>query len=87
MKKIKEYFADFDATEITTRRVRFLEILVAFLIGVIIGILIAPPRKLKMGCNNGNNNVADGCGCGNGGCSCGNSDDDDDDDDKKEEEE
>ena len=83
MKKIKEYFGDFDATVLSTRRVMFLETLVALLLGIIIGILIAPPRKLKMGCNNGNNNVAEGngCGCGNDKCS------DEDDDDKKEDEE
>ena len=83
MKKIKEYFGDFDATVLSTRRVMFLETLVALLLGIIIGILIAPPRKLKMGCNNGNNTVAEGngCGCGNDKCS------DEDDDDKKEDEE
>ena len=84
MKKIKEYFGDLDATVLSTRRVMFLETLVALLLGIIIGILIAPPRKLKMGCNNGNNNVAEGngCGCGKDKCS-----DEDDDDDKKEDEE
>ena len=82
MKKIKAYFEDFDTSVISTRRVIFLETLVALLLGVIIGILIAPPRKLKMGCNNGNNNVAEGngCGCGNDKC-CG-----EDSDDKEEEE-
>lgn len=81
MKKIKAYFEDFDANVLSTRRVMFLETLVALLVGIIIGILIAPPRKLKMGCNNGNNNVADGCGCGNGKCCC------DEDSDEKEDEE
>jgi len=77
MKKIKEYFNDFDASVISTRRVKFLEVLVALLIGIIIGIMIAPPRKLKMGCNNGNNNVAEGNGCGCGkDCECGCDDDD-----------
>ena len=65
MKKIKAYFSDLDAAVLSSRRVIFLEILVAFLSGVILGILIAPPRKLKMGCNNGNNNCATGNGCGN----------------------
>ncbi len=65
MKKIKAYFADLDAAVLSSRRVIFLEMLVAFLGGVILGILIAPPRKLKMGCNNGNNNCATGNGCGN----------------------
>ena len=82
MKKIKEYFADFDANVLSTRRVMFLETLVALLIGIIIGILIAPPRKLKMGCNNGNNNVAEGNGCGCGKDKCC-----DEDDDEKEDEE
>ena len=77
MKKIKAYFEDFDATVVSTRRVMFLETLVALLLGIIIGILIAPPRKLKMGCNNGNNNVAEGNGCGCGkDCECGCDDDD-----------
>lgn len=83
MKKIKAYFDDFDASVISTRRVRFLEILAAMLFGIIIGIMIAPPRKMNMGCNNGNNNIAEGngCGCGNDR-ECGS-----DDDDKKEDEE
>ncbi|MBQ9866685.1 MAG: hypothetical protein IJM34_06655 [Lachnospiraceae bacterium] len=84
MKKIKAYFEDLDASVISTRRVMFLETLVALLLGIIIGILIAPPRKLKMGCNNGNNNVADGCGCGNGRC-CGDEDDDTENDEDKRE--
>ena len=54
MKKIKAYFADFEASVLTTRRAVFFEILAAFLGGIIFGILIAPPKKLKVGCNNGN---------------------------------
>ncbi|MBR3526092.1 MAG: hypothetical protein IKO11_09615 [Lachnospiraceae bacterium] len=59
MKKIKAYFADFDASVLTTRRAVFFEILAALLGGIILGILIAPPKKVKVGCNNGNTVVKD----------------------------
>ena len=62
MNKIKEYFAGIDTEILSTRRVVFLEVLAAFLFGVTLGILISPPKTIKMGCNNGNNNIAKGNG-------------------------
>ena len=68
MKKMKEYFSDLDAAVLTSRRVIFLELLAGFFFGIVVGILIAPPRRLKVGCNNGNMSTTDGgCECG---CSC-----------------
>ena len=54
MKKIKAYFEDFDASVLTTRRTLFFEILAALLGGIVLGILMAPPQKFKLGCGNGN---------------------------------
>ena len=70
MKKIKAFFANLEEPIVMSRGVWFYQLVAGILAGIILGILIAPPRKLKMGCNNGNNNVADGCGCGNGKCCC-----------------
>ena len=84
MKKIKAFFADLEEPIVMSRGVWFYQLLAGILSGVILGILIAPPRKLKMGCNNGNNNVADGCGCGNGRCCSDEDDDTKNDEDKRE---
>ena len=54
----REYFENIDEAVITTRRVIFLEVFAGFLGGIVLGMLIAPPRRVKMGCNNGNNNSA-----------------------------
>ncbi len=92
MKKIKAYFEDLDASVLSTRRVMFLETLVALLAGIIIGILIAPPRvALLAGIIIGiliapPRKLKMGCDNGNNnvadGCGCGNgrccSDEDDD---------
>ena len=71
MKKIKAYFADFDASVLTTRRAVFFEILAALLGGIILGILIAPPKKVRLGCNNGNTVIkGDKKGEDQDGCEC-----------------
>ena len=54
----REYFENIDEPVITTRKAIFLEVLAGFLGGIVLGMLIAPPRRVKMGCNNGNNNSA-----------------------------
>ncbi len=68
MDKIKEYFQGFDEVVVTKREAVFFKVLAAFLGGVVLGILIAPPRYAKYGCNNGNANhvgqeKGQGCGC------------------------
>ncbi|MBR3517072.1 MAG: hypothetical protein IKO10_12255 [Lachnospiraceae bacterium] len=71
MEKIKNavssYFKGMDDAVITTRREVFLQIVIGVLAGIILGILIAPPRKVKIGCDNGTN-IDGGC---DGGCGCG----------------
>ena len=72
MEKIKNavsnYFEGMDDAVVTTRREVCMQVLVGLLAGIILGILIAPPRKVKMGCGNGNNNIGK---CENKGCDCG----------------
>ncbi|MCR4643573.1 MAG: hypothetical protein K5697_16290 [Lachnospiraceae bacterium] len=71
MKKIKAYFADFETPVTTTRRAVFFEILAALLGGIILGILIAPPKKVRLGCNNGNTVIkGDKKGEDQDGCEC-----------------
>ena len=74
MDKIKEYFQGFDEVVVTNRGMVFYRILAAFLGGVVLGLLIAPPRYAKYGCNNGNTNQVgqEGQGCEN--CCCGEED-------------
>ena len=70
MKKIKAYFADFETAVTTTRRAVFFEILAALLGGIILGILIAPPKKVRLGCNNGNTVIKGKNGEDQDGCEC-----------------
>lgn len=67
MNKIREYFGGFDETHVTTRGMIFYRLLAAFLGGVALGFLIAPPRRVKIGCDNGSKNrvgadTEHGCG-------------------------
>jgi hypothetical protein len=80
MEEIKKYLKDccegLDDTMVVSRKTLLLEVLVGFLSGVVLGILLAPPKYRKVGCDNGNNCVGKyqtdtygegGCGCG---CNC-----------------
>ena len=55
-KSVSAYFEGMDDAVITTRREVFMQILIGVLAGIILGFLLAPPRKVKKYCGNGNNN-------------------------------
>jgi hypothetical protein len=61
MEEIKKYFKDcsgrLEESVVISRKAIVLEVLLGFLSGIILGILIAPAKYRKVGCNNGNNCV------------------------------
>ena len=76
MKKINAFFDSFNDAKVMSRGMWFYQLLAAFLGGIILGILIAPPRKMRVGCNNGNTSVHDsGCCEEDGDCCCGKKED------------
>ena len=81
MKKIKAFFDNLEEPIVMSRGTWFYQMLAGILAGVILGILIAPPRKMRIGCDNGNNNVDSGF------CKCNDKCDNDCEDNDKDEEE
>ena len=61
--KIKNFWDSLDGTTIISKRELFLEIAVAALAGLVLGMILTPKKTLTIGSHNSGN----GCNCGNAG--------------------
>lgn len=61
--KMKDFWNSLDGTTIISRRELFLEIVVAALTGLVLGMIFTPRKNVTVGSHNSGN----GCNCGNAG--------------------
>ena len=63
IRKMKAFWTSLDETTVVSKRELFLEIAVAALAGLVLGMILTPKKTLTIGSNNSGN----GCNCSNTG--------------------